>query len=241
MAAPHPPHGAALGGDGEGQPGPARLRLVEPTVALCESFLEGAAEFYAEGRPSSTYVPLLGYSLQDLRPSFARFVAELRALASGTSGRAGLAADRVLWLVDGSEYVGQASVRPQLATEFLFTYGGHIGYSIRPSRRRRGYGTRLLALALPVARQLGLRRVLVTCDADNEASRRIIERNGGRFECALPLPRHVLLLEGRDPARPVSKLRFWIDLGELPPALAGAPQQPDSRGGDWPAGWLGSG
>lgn len=58
--------------------------------------------------------------------------------------------------------------------------GGHIGYDIRPSARRQGHGTAILALALGRARALGLRGVLLTCDEDNLGSVRIIEDNGGR-------------------------------------------------------------
>jgi predicted acetyltransferase len=61
-------------------------------------------------------------------------------------------------------------------------HGGHVGYAIRPSERLKGYGTRLLALTLDKAREMGLGRVLVTCDTDNFASVRVIEKNGGVLE-----------------------------------------------------------
>jgi predicted acetyltransferase len=62
---------------------------------------------------------------------------------------------------------------------FLEEEGGHIGYDVRPSERRQGYGTLLLRLTLNQARALGLKRVLVTADTPNVASWRIIEKNGG--------------------------------------------------------------
>lgn len=67
-------------------------------------------------------------------------------------------------------------------TPFLLQYGGNIGYSIRPSERRKGYATEMLGLVLPVCREYGEKKVLLTCDQDNEASRLTILRNGGIFE-----------------------------------------------------------
>ena len=57
-----------------------------------------------------------------------------------------------------------------------------VGYSVRPSERRKGYATCMLRMVLQEARRIGLPRVLITCDEDNLPSRRTIERNGGKFE-----------------------------------------------------------
>lgn len=65
--------------------------------------------------------------------------------------------------------------------EYLKTRGGNIGYSVRPSDRLKGYGTDILSQALYECRKLGLERVLVTCDQDNEGSRKIIKHNGGVY------------------------------------------------------------
>ena len=199
-------------------PPPATLRLARPTVDHRRTFLQGAGEFVQEGRLQSTYAPGLGYTLERLRREFSRFVADLTALGTGGRNERFPYADHVWWLIADGEYAGQVSIRPELGTDFLITYGGHIGYSIRPSLRGKGYGTRILALALPLARDLGLKRVLVTCNADNEPSRRIIEHCGGRFECSLPMPPRVLRIEGLDPEKPLDKLRFWIDLTHADPS-----------------------
>lgn len=65
---------------------------------------------------------------------------------------------------------------------FLEKYGGHIGYSVRPSERRKGYGKRMLAECLKVCKAYGLRDVLITCVPENEGSRRTILANGGEYE-----------------------------------------------------------
>ena len=66
--------------------------------------------------------------------------------------------------------------------DYLRLYAGHIGYSVHPRHRRQGVATRMLAAALPYCRQLGLERVMVTCNVENEGSRRTILHNGGVYE-----------------------------------------------------------
>ncbi|MEP9363428.1 GNAT family N-acetyltransferase [Nocardioides sp. CN2-186] len=86
------------------------------------------------------------------------------------------------WIVDDEdEYVGSLALRHSL-TPWLLEEGGHIGYAVRPSRRREGHASRALALSLEHAADLGIDRALVTCDEDNEGSRATIERCGGEYE-----------------------------------------------------------
>jgi predicted acetyltransferase len=89
------------------------------------------------------------------------------------------------WITDdagtGEEVVGFLALRHSL-TAWLLEEGGHIGYSVRPSRRGQGHASRALALAVRRSAELGLDQVLLTCDDDNVASARTIERNGGVYE-----------------------------------------------------------
>jgi predicted acetyltransferase len=85
------------------------------------------------------------------------------------------------WITDADEVVGFLALRTRL-NEWLLNEGGHVGYSIRPSRRRQGHAARALSLAVQRAGDLGIDRVLVTCDEDNVASARTIERCGGSYE-----------------------------------------------------------
>lgn len=86
--------------------------------------------------------------------------------------------------VDG-EIVGRVSFRFEL-NEYLAERAGHIGYGVAPSHRRMGYATEILRQALIVIRAEGVDPVLVTCDLDNVASARTIERNGGVLESVSP-------------------------------------------------------
>ncbi|NKB71348.1 MAG: GNAT family N-acetyltransferase [Candidatus Latescibacteria bacterium] len=191
--------------------------LVPPAVSYKETFLRGAADFHAHGQLDSTYAVCLGYNLKSLNRRFARFVQDLLDLQTPTSPYSTQYRDRVLWLIDGDEYIGQSSVRPDLSSNYLITYGGHIGYSIRPSKRRRGYGKKILAATLEQARLMDLKRILITCNSDNTGSRKIIESNGGRFERDLPMDADCFRAEGRPLQAGLTKLRYWIDLS-LDPA-----------------------
>lgn len=83
------------------------------------------------------------------------------------------------WLYADGVPVGMAQLRHFL-TDALRDRGGHIGYAIVPSARGRGYGTAICRLMLREAFSLGLREVLITTEVDNEASKAVCRRNGGR-------------------------------------------------------------
>lgn len=83
------------------------------------------------------------------------------------------------------EVVGRADVRHAL-NDHLARRGGHLGYAVLAEYRRRGYGRAILRQSLDLAHQLGISRVLITCDEGNDGSRRIIESCGGAFESIEP-------------------------------------------------------
>jgi predicted acetyltransferase len=169
------------------------LFLAEPSIAYRDSFIQSVHEFQAEGRQ-------LNYDLNDLTNDFGAFVQGLRHQKDRSKLKPGRVSASEFWLIDKNEFIGRLSIRHEL-NEFLLKMGGHIGYEIRPSRRKQGYGTKILRLGLEKAKELGLQRVLVTCDEDNIGSKKIIEHNSGQFENAI-------VMEGDT----VKKLRYWIDI-----------------------------
>ncbi|HEY9292410.1 MAG TPA: GNAT family N-acetyltransferase [Microlunatus sp.] len=105
---------------------------------------------------------------------------------------------------DGSaDVVGFIALRHRL-NDFLADVGGHIGYSVRPSRRRQGIASTALRLTLDRARQIGLERVLITCDDSNVGSFRTIEGCGGVLQDVRDRPEH-----GYGLVR-----RYWIELAD---------------------------
>lgn len=108
------------------------------------------------------------------------------------------------WITDDEDaLVGFLHLRHTL-NDYLLERGGHIGYGVRPTRRRQGHASHALGLGLAALRDLGADRALVTCDDDNAASARTIESQGGVLE------------DVRGGTR-----RYWIALGDsraTPPA-----------------------
>lgn len=152
-------------------------KLVPPSVSVRESFLAALPTYHTEGR----YLEL---DPQQLAGAFTSYIADLRAKSDPTAPRpAGRVVETVLWYVDGNEYVGRLNIRHEL-NERLRRIGGHIGYEVKLSARRQGHATRMFTSALPLAHALGIEQALVTCDANNNASRKIIERGGGVLQAA---------------------------------------------------------
>ncbi len=182
------------------------LALAAPDARYHASYLATLAELEAEGNghfftlvlppePGFAGASYDATSLADPQ-TFAEFCAYTSALAAPETPRPAVhVTSSHFWMVDDDEVVGRISLRHAL-TPWLLEAGGHIGYAVRPTARRRGHATVSLGLVLPVAAGRGIDPALVTCDEDNVASRRVIESNGGVLE------------DHRN-----GKLRFWVPTG----------------------------
>ena len=175
------------------------LDLVAPSLGLVASF-RGLVEEFQERREKP--VPFtLAYPSSDPAALVARFERD----SKGIDLPEGFVPHSTYWLVRGGrEIVGVSNLRHSL-TPFLLREGGNIGYGIRPSARRNGFGREILRLTLLEARELGLARVLVTCGKGNLGSSRIILGNGGVFES-----------EEFSADRSEIVQRYWIDVRESP-------------------------
>jgi predicted acetyltransferase len=170
--------------------------LVEPTIAVHRSFLEAWDELEPH---EERWMGAAGLNDQWTRTEaedpeqFAQMIDAIVAEADEeTELPSDLVHQTVLWFVDGDQWLGRLAIRHRL-TPALLELGGHIGYVVRPSARRRGHATQMLVQSLPFAARLGIDPALVTCDSDNEPSRKVIQAAGGELEDE----RH-------------GKLRFWV-------------------------------
>lgn len=135
----------------------------------------------------------------DSPAGFAAWVRRLRAEEdTAVAPGKGLVHCTYRWVVEDGRVLGAIALRHAL-TDFLLRAGGHIGYGIRPSARRRGLAGWALGETLATAAALGLDRVLITCDVPNVGSARTIEKHGGVLE------------DVRD-TEAGPKKRYWITL-----------------------------
>lgn len=156
------------------------MQLRELTAGDEEAFFEGLKHWDEAQRAWYTF---------DWRPgiSYAEMLATLRKNSQGIDLRAGFVPSTMFYgfVTSGTggpdSIVGRVHVRHQL-NDFLRTCGGNVGYAVAPPFRRRGYATEMFRQALPLCRERGLSRILVTCGDDNLASKAIIERFGGKLE-----------------------------------------------------------
>lgn len=175
--------------------------LHRPDAALADSWAETITEFHEAGEMHIAGAGLWDFGTVDVTLEGCRAV--VAHLAPQADPSVALGEGKVhcshYWITDGPasapEVVGFLALRHTL-NAWLLEEGGHIGYAVRPSRRRQGHASRALRLALGEAAALGIDRVLVTCDDDNDGSRATIERGGGLYE------------DTRN-----GKLRYWIDTG----------------------------
>ncbi len=163
-------------------------RLADPDLRLAESWGAAVAEFQQAGEEHISGAGLWNLPDEVWAPADAGACAAVVEVLREHNDPAtpmpeGQVPGELLWVVDGDpdELVGFVSLRFEL-NDFLLREGGHVGYSVRPSRRRQGYAGRALALSLHRLRERGVGDVLVTCDDDNVGSARTIERAGGVLE-----------------------------------------------------------
>lgn len=173
------------------------LQLVKPELKYKEAHLDLLQEWEELELVETEVVPM-SIALGDR--TFERWLAD--TLRGETQPPEGFVPASTYYLVESERQplriLGAINIRHTL-NDYLLAVGGHIGYSIRPLERRRGLAKKQLALALPIAKQLGIDRALITCGKTNVGSARTILANGG-----------VLENEVEDGTAIVQ--RYWVDI-----------------------------
>ena len=150
-------------------------RFERPHGALAASYRAMIREILDLGEE------LIPFPLSFENGDFAAFLAKLAACERGEGIPEGFVPHTTFWLVDEKgEVVAVSNLRHRL-TDKLRVEGGHIGYGVRPSARRRGHATEILRHTLEEARALGIEEALVTCARENMGSAGTIRRCGGRL------------------------------------------------------------
>ena len=179
------------------------IQLRSPDAAMLAAYV---AALEAGWSPSTTR-DVTGEHLAAIAADPAAFLLDQQERSGGTitlkdGGKAPRIPGPIFWIWDGG-FCGQINLRYQHGTLDLPPHvSGHVGYSVVPWKQRRGIATQALRELLPVAASRGLREVLITCDADNEGSRKVIERAGGVYAGSEFSAEHG-----------TTKLLFWVATG----------------------------
>lgn len=174
------------------------MKLVAPHNMYKQSFIAAVREYQAENQQARSDVYEL--NVTELEKDFNSYITLLEDNANGKQLPEGYVPQTTFWLIDNDEFIGRVSIRHYLS-EWLKVEGGHIGYDIRPSKRKQGYGTKILELALQEAQKLGISKALVTCDVTNIGSNKIIQANGGILQDQITMG-----------SNKPDKMRYWITL-----------------------------
>lgn len=169
------------------------LKLIPPTVKLENEYKEMLKEWHDSGEVLVPFI--LRYDPKD----FKKFVKQMEGFKKGTDIPETFVPHSTFWLVNSEDKIlGVVNIRHKL-NDKLNLIGGHIGYGIRPTERRKGYATKILELALKEVKKLDITKALVTCDRNNIASKKTILKNNG-------------ILYQENEVDGVNVLGFWIDV-----------------------------
>ncbi|MBR3840334.1 MAG: GNAT family N-acetyltransferase [Erysipelotrichales bacterium] len=143
--------------------------LIEPYEKYLKSYIEAYEEYQNNLVTTYAFDDAKSY---DIFEKYHNYRNEINL----KPGRVG---SHYFWLVDDESdyFIGEITIRHQL-NDALLQYGGHIGYGIRYSEWNKGYGSLMLSYALEKAKEIGLSKILITCDDENIGSAKVMENNG---------------------------------------------------------------
>lgn len=150
------------------------MELVRPRLSHYKAAMAGDRDFESVGEEPYTgskgpigYLGWLALAEQFARPE---------RLDDGENP------NEIYFLVDEKGAICAYGQLRMYDTRDALTWAGHIGYSVPPSKRGRGYAQEMLRRLLQMGFDRGMKRIILTCDVDNDASRHVIEKLGGQFD-----------------------------------------------------------
>lgn len=173
----------------------SRLKLILPTMEYKDALMDYRKEFIENGDSMD------GCAGLSTAKTFDEWYQAFQDNLKEETVRNGLVpATTYLAFNNDSKLIGMIDIRHRL-NDYLLNFGGHIGYSIIKAERQKGYATEMLGLALKECIELGIQKVLITCDKDNIASAKTIINNGGELEDEVTERNRITQ-------------RYWIDLSQ---------------------------
>jgi predicted acetyltransferase len=159
------------------------LKLILPTKEYQQSYHAYIKELSDEER----YPFPMDFDCSD----FQKMLAKISDFANGVNLPDGYVQSSTLWLVEAGELIGVTNIRHYL-NKSIEHCGGHIGLSIRPSHRAKGYGNQIMRLSIEKLYDMGINTVHIHCYKDNTSSAKAIIANGGELDSELTLDNKVV-------------------------------------------------
>jgi Predicted acetyltransferase len=170
-----------------------KLELIKPSIELEDAYYDFVNDWESNNEEITPYAARL------LDMTYEKWLEHTYKIEDKNTCPSRLVPANTYFLIDETErIVGAVNIRHFL-NDYLLNFGGHIGYGIRPSERKKGYASIMLSLALPIAKELGINKALITCDKNNLGSAKTIIKNGG-------------ILENEVAEENEITQRYWIDL-----------------------------
>lgn len=153
------------------------LYLVKPDLTYFEQYKEMYCEWLGQEHINPWFFQTECKTLED----FAGFIQMLDNYEKANVDKQYASQSSYFVVDENDRLIGGASIRHYLTVDG-YNFGGHIGYGVRPSERRKGYGTEILQLALKEAKKLKIYKVLLVALETNILSNKVIQKCGGILE-----------------------------------------------------------